>query len=181
MKRIRQLALLSAGLFGLAVVVSFTTAGPVLAQAFKPVMAFIVNDAAHPVPVIATQPLPVVDAGAGAPFQKFVRSIEPGFAVPEGKRFVIEFYSGTSSTIPSCTLRAMRIRTSLTTESDPVTHTLVPVLTATEPTFNGYTISQQVRLYAGPGTQVAFSITTTPADCAADFLGGVSGHLVDAR
>lgn len=184
MTRTARFVLVSAGVVAVAVMLSLTNAGPALAQTFKPLMSMIINDSDHPVPVVAAQPLPVIDAGAAAqPFQQFVRSADSQVNVPEGKRLVIEFYSGTSSAPLTCQVRAMRIKTSLPTDADgfQINHSLIPVLTTTSP-FNGYTISQPVRLYAGPSTTVIFSLLTTPQnDCAADFLGVVSGYFVDVE
>ena len=184
MTRAARFVLVSAGLVAVAVMLSLTNAGPALAQTFKPVMSLIVNDATRPVPIVATEPLPVIDAGAAAqPFQQFVRSADNSVTVPEGKRLVIEFVSGTSSAPITCQVRAMRIRTSLSTDADDflMNHSLIAVPTTTSP-FNGYTISQPVKLYAGPGTTVIVSLLTTPQDdCAADFLGVVSGYFVDVE
>lgn len=185
MTRAARFVLVSAGSVAVAVVLSLTSAGPALAQTFKPVMSMIVNDSAHPVPVVAAEPLPVIDAGAAAqPFQQLVRGLDPHVIVPDGKQLVIEFYSGDVGSTPAdCVVHAMNIQTSLSTDPDlPREHRLIPVLVATGPALNSYTISQQVRLYAGPGTTVTFSPLKTPRpDCVAEFLGVVSGYLVDAH
>ena len=158
-------------------VLSFTSAGPAVAQTFKPVMSFIINDAAHPVPIVDVgTPAPVAE-----PFQHQVSSFVPGsllLPVPEGKRLVIEFYSGTAATRVPCTMAAMRIRTDVS--EGPAQHSLlaVPVAEGEVSEFNHYTVSQQLRLYADPGTSVQFSASTLPG-CAADFLGVVSGYVID--
>jgi hypothetical protein len=165
----------SAGLA--AVMLSLTSAGPALAQTFKPVMSFVINGPDNPVPVI--------DVGTSAveePIQRFVRTNgETSFTVPDGKRLIIEFYSGTSSSLSPCMVSALRITTELSGE--PQTHTLlpVPVLFNDPSIVNAYTFSQQTRLYADPGTTVSFFLTTTPEmpDCGPSFRGVFSGHLID--
>jgi hypothetical protein len=72
----------------------------------------------------------------------------------------------------------MRIETNLS--DGTLQHKLlaVPVPEGEVSDFNLYTISQQVRLYAAPGTLVRFAASTNPA-CPADFTGVVSGYLTD--
>jgi hypothetical protein len=176
MNRIGRFLAAAASVGAVALVLPFTSAGPALAQTFKPVMASIINDADHPVPVV------VVGTPAPAePFQHQVSSFVPAsllLPVPAGKRLVIEFYSGTAATHVPCTMAAMRIETNLS--DGTLQHKLlaVPVPEGEVSDFNLYTISQQVRLYAGPGTLVRFAASTNPA-CPADFTGVVSGYLTD--
>ncbi|HEX4915902.1 MAG TPA: hypothetical protein VFV51_18210, partial [Vicinamibacterales bacterium] len=71
----------------------------------------------------------------------------------------------------------MTIRTDL--GADSMQHRLLATLVQQgQPSdFNQYTVSQQVRLYAAPGSVVQFAASTIPA-CPASFLGVVSGHLI---
>jgi hypothetical protein len=177
MNRIVRFFAVTASVGAVVLVLSFSSAGPALAQTFKPVMSFITNDADHPVPVVDVG----TPAPAAEPFQHSVSSFVPAslsFAVPAGKRLVIEFYSGTAATEAPCAMAAMRITTNLS--NGPRQHSLlaVPVVQGQASDFNQYTISQQVHLYAAPGTFVQFGVATVP-QCAADFLGVVSGYFID--
>ena len=177
MNRIVRFLTLTAGLSAVVLMLSLTNAGPALAQTFKPVMSLIINDVDHPVPV--------VDVGTPAPpaevFQHQVSSFVPAslsVQVPAGKRLVIEFYSGTAATLVPCAMAAVRIGTNAGDGTLQHSVLAVPTVLGEPSDFNHYTISQQVRLYAEPGTSVQFATTTVPA-CPADFLGVVSGHFVD--
>jgi hypothetical protein len=178
MNRIVRVSAVAASV-GLAVMVlSFTSAGPALAQTFKPVMSLIVNDAAHPVPVIDVGP----SAPAAEPFQHQVSSFVPAslsLLVPANKRLVIEFYSGSAATLAPCTMAGMAITTKVS--GDGLRHRLlaVPVPEDQPNDFHLYSVSQLVRLNAAPGTLVQFAATTNPG-CPADFLGVVSGYLIAA-
>jgi hypothetical protein len=176
MNRIVRFLAVTASVGAVVLLLSFTSAGPAVAQTFKPVMSFIVNDAAHPVPV--------VDVGTPAPaevFQHQVSSFVPAslsLTVPEGKRLVLEFYSGAAGTGVPCAMAAMTIATNLAGESLQHKLLAVPVVLGQASDFNQYTISQQVRLYAAPGTLVQFAASTSP-QCPADFTGVASGYLID--
>lgn len=177
MNRIVRFFAVTASVGAIGLVLSITSAGPALAQTFKPVMSIIINDADHPVPVVDVG----TPAPAAEPFQHNVSSSVPGslsLPVPEGKRLVIEFYSGTASTELPCTMAAMGIETELS--GGDLQHRLVavPVPEDQVTEFHFYTISQQVRLYAAPGTFVQFRAFTNPG-CPAAFAGVVSGYLID--
>ena len=177
MNRIVRFFALTATVGVVALVLSLAGAGPALAQTFKPVMSFITNDAGHPVPVVDVG----TPAPAAEPFQHEVSSFVQAslsLPVPEGKRLVIEFYSGTAATRVPCTMAAMRIRTDVSEGSMQHSLLAVPVAEGEPSEFNHYTISQQVRLYADPGTSVQFAAATLPG-CAADFGGVVSGFFID--
>jgi hypothetical protein len=179
MNRIVRFFAVTASVAGVVLVLSATSAGPALAQPFKPLMALIINDAANPVPVVDVG----TPAPAAEPFQHQVSSFVPAslsVPVPAGKRLVIEFYSGTAATQVPCAMAAMKIETNLS--GADLEHKLfaVPVVLGEPSDFNQYTVSQQVRLYAAPGTFVQFAASTSPA-CPADFLGVVSGYLIDVQ
>lgn len=177
MNRIVRFLAVTASVGAVILMLSLTSAGPALAQTFKPVMSIIVNDAAHPVPVVDVG----TPAPAAEPFQHQVSSFVPAslsLPVPEGKRLVIEFYSGAAGTTVPCAMAAMAIATNLSGESLQHKLLAVPVLLGQESEFNQYTISQQVRLYAAPGTVVQFAASTSP-QCPADFTGVASGYLID--
>ena len=112
MNRIVRFFAVTASVGAVVLVLSATSAGPALAQPFKPLMAFIINDAAHPVPVVDVG----TPAPAAEPFQHQVSSFVQqslSLPVPAGKRLVIEFYSGTAATHVPCAMAAMRIETNL--------------------------------------------------------------------
>jgi hypothetical protein len=178
MNRIVRVSAVAASV-GLAVMVlSFTSAGPALAQTFKPVMSLIVNDSAHPVPVIDVRaPAPTAE-----PFQHEVSSFVPeslSLVVPANKRLVIEFYSGNAATLAPCTMATMAITTNLS--GNEMRHRLLAVSVPEDlpSDFHLYAVSQLVRLNAAPGTRVTFAATTNPG-CPADFTGVVSGYLIAA-
>ena len=177
MNRIVRGFAVAASVGAVVLVLSATSAGPALAQTFKPVMAMIINDSAHPVPVVDVG----TPAPAPEPFQHEVSSFVPSSLVvhvPEDKRLVIEFYSGTAATQVPCATAAIAIRTDLGGNS--MQHRVLATLVEQgQPSdFNQYTVSQQVRLYAAPGSVVQFAASTVPG-CPASFLGTVSGHLID--
>jgi hypothetical protein len=177
MNQLVRFSAVTASVAAVVLVLSATSAGPALAQPFKPLMAFIINDAANPVPV--------VDVGAPAPaaepFQHQVSSFVQqslSLPVPAGKRLVIEFYSGTAATRLPCAMAAMSIETNLSGAEMQHRLLAVPVQLGEVSEFSHYTISQQVRLYAAPETVVQFAASTNPA-CPADFIGVASGYLID--
>jgi hypothetical protein len=177
MNRIVRFFAVTASVGAVVLVLSATSAGPALAQTFKPAMALIINDTDHPVPVVDVG----TPAPAAEPFQHHVSSFVQetlSLTVPAGKRLVIEFYSGTAATHVPCTMAAMRIETNLSGTSMQHRLLAVPVPLGEPSEFNPYTISQQVRLYADPGTSVQFAASTNPG-CPADFQGAVSGYLID--
>jgi hypothetical protein len=179
MNRIVRFSAVTASVGAAVMMLSFTSAGPALAQTFKPVMSLIVNDAAHPVPVVDVG----TPAPAAEPFQHEVSSFVPAslsLLVPADKRLVIEFYSGTAATLAPCTMAAMAITTSLT--ADEMQHRLlaVPVPEDSPNDFHLYTVSQLVHLEAAPGTRVVFAALTNPSGCPNTLFSGVlSGHLIE--
>ena len=177
MNRIVRFFAVTASVGAVVLVLSATSAGPALAQPFKPLMALIINDAANPVPVVDVG----TPAPAAEPFQHQVSSFVQqslSLPVPAGKRLVIEFYSGTAATHVPCAMAAMKIETKLSAADLEHKLLAVPVVLGQASDFNQYTISQQVRLYADPGTFVQFAASTNPG-CPADFLGVASGYLID--
>ena len=91
---------------------------------------------------------------------------------------MIEFYSGTAATRVPCAMAAMVIETNLSAAECSTELLAVPVLLGEVSEFSHYTISQQVRLYAAPGTVVQFAASTNPT-CPADFTGVASGYFID--
>ena len=83
---------IAVGLGLLLAVLSLTTAGSALAQTFKPVMAFIVNDSANPVPVRVVAPQATVICSAslgsisvGTPIQSgSMGASDVNFVCPDG-------------------------------------------------------------------------------------------------
>jgi hypothetical protein len=177
MNRIVRFVALTATVGAAALILSVAGAGPAVAQTFKPVMSLIINEADRPVPVVDVG----TPAPAAEPFQHQVSSFVASsllLQVPQNKRLVIEFYSGSAGTPVPCAMAAMRIETNLSEGSMPHSLLAVPVIEGQVSEFNSYTISQQVRLYAAPGTFVRFAAATLPG-CPADFLGVMSGYLID--
>jgi hypothetical protein len=179
MNRIVRFLSVTASVGAAAMVLSLTSAGPALAQTFKPVMSLIVNDAAHPVPVVdvGKTPVPAIE-----PFQHWLSSFDESslsLVVPADKRLVIEFYSGASRTHVPCTMAAMTVGTNLSSGSMPHSLLAVPVPEGEPTEFTHYTTSQLVHFYAAPGTSVVFRAVTNPRGCPADFDGVVSGYLID--
>jgi hypothetical protein len=161
-----------------AMVLSLSSAGPALAQTFKPVASLIVNDAAHPVPVVDVGPR----APAVEPFQHQLSSFVPeslSLDVPADKRLVIEFYSGSAATPVPCTMAAMAITTRVSADSMQHRLLAVPVPVDQPSEFHLYTVSQMVHLNAAPGTRVQFAARTT--GCPTELFGVVSGYLIAAR
>jgi hypothetical protein len=176
MNRIVRFLAVTASVGAAATVLSFTSAGPALAQTFKPVMSLIVNDTAHPVPVVDVRP----PAPAAEPFQYYVSSFIPEslrLVVPANKRLVIEFYSGFVDTLVPCTLSVMTIETEVSGSS--FLHRLVPVASPEDvpSDFHHYNVSQLVHIHAAPGTDVQFRARTHGA-CPASFDGIISGYLI---
>jgi len=102
---------LAVGLGLLLIVLSVTNAGPALAQTFKPVMSFITNDTAHPVPVVGTVDARDVDGVGARNVVNVSVNVNMGggsgtcanaVVVPAGKRLVIEHLSaGVLATAPA--------------------------------------------------------------------------------
>lgn len=128
-------------------------------------------------------------AGAGAQaYQLFVPlvfagndfSTESTRSVPAGKRLVIEFVSGEFTVGTGQVVGFFFVETTVNgqtaTFTVPIQHTM---------TFSngneGFAASQQMRLYADPGTTVAFRLTRNMAVASSGGGGflGVSGYYVD--
>ena len=195
----RRYVAIAAGTGLIAAVLSVTGALPVLAQgALKPLMALIVNDVDHPVPVTGTvnignlgnlggDPLPVrsVDNPARAAFQETmnVGNGQPGtITVPEGKRLVIEFISAVYDAVPgTCKSTDVRVSTMLNGQAAASLHHLIPISIFESPGLNSFVISQETRIYAdsvAPVTFSFFSISSSACDAHQGFA-TVSGYLVD--
>jgi hypothetical protein len=139
-----------------------------------------------------TFPVRDVDNPDRQPFQWFAfpqlpentlgTSLDP-ILVPADKRLVIEFVSATA--IIQATGQIAEVGLSTTVNSNvgnyrvPLNRTgTVTDLSGTQERFQG---SQQMRVYADPGTQVQVSVgRTTPGSGIADFSVSISGYLVNA-
>jgi hypothetical protein len=130
-----------------------------------------------------------VDNPAGQPFQ-FSNQLPTGnFRVPDGKRFVIEYFSARAQTTAdnNCSLAVLTISTQTNTVSFPgvplaKNHYFTPTPTTTNLSTNVFVVSQPTRLYADPGTIVGGDVDFRGSACAgainfADIT--FSGYLVD--
>ena len=140
----------------------------------KPVV--VVNELTQPVPV--TGIVNIGNAGVLQPFQESLRSIDPPFQVPEGKRLIIEYVSGVFGEGLDCEVNFVELRTSVSVggKEKRLTH-IFP--TAERPGELNGVFGQQTRIYADPGTEVQGLVETDPNDCGASFVMTVSGQLVD--
>lgn len=150
-----------------------------------PVQTKIVNGVTTPVPVR------VVEDAAREPFQKtlnFSQSSDTStYTVPAGKRLVIEFASAHFKLPVDIKVTSVRLTTQLSSSSGPITHFLVAYFQGTQQngglgiaaTTDEYTASQQMKVVAGPGTQVKFSFDVSEIN-AAFRTGGItiSGYLL---
>ena len=180
-------AVLGVGL--VAVAVSLTGAGPVIASNVKDVTALIVNDATNPVLVAnANGPLKVqIDDGTK---NVFVADVHIGFAgfaygcsdatvVPTGKRLVVEFAAFGAELIDPDRLFAVEIRPS-TPGDNRIFAAIPPVFGGTVPS-NSYAIysgSQPMRLYIDNNFMVCATKELLGSD-PAFFDMTVWGYLVD--
>lgn len=142
-------------------------------------------------PYTLNNPLPVRDADpARQPFQNSASDTqEPGTngslitiaTVPVGKRLVIEFLSASAQMPPGQHLVVCQINT-IAPPFGGLTHEL---LINEQPNFvNGdalFRASQQVRLYADPGSNVRALMTRDSSAGQALFLATLSGYLVDVQ
>jgi hypothetical protein len=130
-------------------------------DAGTPVQAKIVNAAASPVLVR------VVDESARTPFQKSLSVTNSPdtsiYTVPTNKRLVIEFVSAHIKAPVDVKVTSITLTTQLASSSSPLTHFFVAYFQGTKQgggiqqfTTDDYTASQQLRVFAGPGTQVKF-------------------------
>ena len=138
-----------------------------------------------------SNPLPVRDADpARQPFQNSASATQDEgtngstitiATVPAGKRLVIEFLSAVAQMPPGQHLVVCQINT-IAPPFGGLTHEL---LINEQPAFvNGdalFRASQQVRLYANPGSQVRALMTRDSSAGQALFLATLSGYLVDAQ
>lgn len=101
MKKWRQYVGAAAGLGVVVAVLSSTSAGPVLAQTFKPLQTFIVNTIADPVPVtVRDEVVRPFHSDAGGIFEEGHASIIQdftGITVPPNKVLVIDHVSAEAS------------------------------------------------------------------------------------
>jgi hypothetical protein len=137
----------------------------------------------------STAPLLVrdVDNPASQPFQKTTSTVQSGTnvstltlaTVPAGKRLVIEFISASGQVPLGQHVESWGVLT-VAPPTGGAQHELL--VTAQPPAVIGdalFRTSQQVRLYADPGTSVQTIIRRNSGAGSATFLMTVSGHLVD--
>ena len=123
-----------------------------------------------------------VDEPARHPFQRgLVLDFPAGqgtasaeFTVPANKRLVIEYVSARIS-LTEGNLHWFSVRTAAGDSTG--THFFAPMSIPNLPGF--YTISQQTRLYAGPGSTVTIEARRTINFSADSGSAGISGYLVD--
>jgi hypothetical protein len=135
-------------------------------DAGTPVQAKIVNAAASPVLVR------VVDESAREPFQKSLNINQAAdtftYTVPTNRRLVIEFASAHVKTPGDVKVTDITLTTQVNSSSAAFAHHLIPYFLGTKAGSIGgqqfpsdeYSAAQQMRVYAGPGTQVKFNFDT---------------------
>jgi hypothetical protein len=146
--------------------------------ATAPVQTKIVNAASAPVPVTGNMNISnnagnpvlvrVVDEGAREPFQKSIFARGGSFTVPAGKRLVIEFASANIAVVQDLKVMNVTITNKLSTSASAQIHFLVANFAGTANNVQGFGVSdrfsasQQMRVYAGPGTEVTtgFDLST---------------------
>jgi hypothetical protein len=150
-----------------------------------------IDPKANTVKIEAGEPLPVVLAGAAAAPTPVQSDLIPGsltYVVPTGKRLVIEFVSvhtGSVAAAPPGEEQFFEVRIGVTAGGVSVDHFLVlqrDVRPGRPLPFVAdqyrYTASQEVRLYADPGSSVAL-INNCSGGCPGEVAGTMSGYLVD--
>lgn len=140
----------------------------------KPVV--VVNDRTQPVPVTGTVN---IDTAAFQPFQEFLNTNTPPLVVPEGKRLVIEYVSGSLGGSLNCAVGTGLLRTTVFVdgkEEKTVTH-ILPV--SERPSPLTAVLGLVTRIHADPGTQVRALVETNPNNCGAGLVMILSGHLED--
>jgi hypothetical protein len=155
----------------------------IINTAGAPVQTRIVNGVTTPVPV------KVVDDAAREPFQKslsFTTSANnTTYTVPAGKRLVIEFASAHFRMPVDVKVTNVTLTTQISSSSGPVPHYLVAHFQGNRlppglgfQTTDEYTASQQLRVIAGPGTQVkfGFEFSTFVSQVGASMT--ISGYLL---
>jgi hypothetical protein len=162
--------------------ITITPAGNTLTVAAPNALTAVAHDATLTGNGTPASPLNVVQSDpADQPFQVTLDPTFPDstFTVPAGKRVVIEYVSGFYS-VPTAASQqpvfSICVRTQI--GSTTVRHIVLAHRTSLEsPGFSVYSIGQNVRLYADPGTQVrsgCVPFNTLTAEVA------LSGHFVNA-
>ena len=160
----------------LTVVASETLAPPV-EPIGPPKPMVVVNGPEAPVPVAGTVSNRDLEAPGRQPFQEFVNTSNAGFQVPEGKRMVIEYVSGSFSGAQDCYVNFGLIRTTVLVDGKEKTvgHFLMPG----QRSDLSINVGQLTRLYADGGTTVSVDAETDPNNCPIGFAAIVSGYLLD--
>jgi hypothetical protein len=129
---------------------------------------------------------PVVSRGqdnpARQPFQQVVMSdpafpsAPQSFAVPAGKCLVVECVSGYVNMPTGGKVSDLSLQTTVGSQSVP--HRLPVTLMLSAGGTDRYVTCQMLRVYASPGTTVAYGLGTSGASAQSSTL-TISGHLVD--
>jgi hypothetical protein len=161
-----------------------TVAGTVQAQQSGSWDVGITGTPTFQVGNVANNPVPGrdVDNPARQPFTKVVTDSN-SFAVPSGKRLVIEYVSGGGFISTGQKFLEVGFLFTALIDGDRagVQHHFVPVFTGTQNTgmnqFDVYAVSQQTRIYVEPGGLVQGFLEKTSGVAGVSFT--VSGYLVD--
>jgi hypothetical protein len=149
-----------------------------------------IDPKANTVKIEAGAPLPVVLAGADAaptPVQSYITQSSP-YVVPSDKRLVIEFVSAHTDAVAAASpdveqffglsigviSGGVAVDHALALQKDVRPGRLLPFVADQY----RYTASQEVRLYADPGTTVALVIACN-GGCPGGVAGTMSGYLVE--
>ncbi len=197
MPRFRQCLLASVfALAASATSLAQTSDVKVVNTSSSPVQTKIVNPVSAPVqtrivnPTAAPVPVRVVAEDAREPFQKslsFTTSANnTTYTVPAGKRLVIEFASAHFKMPSDVKVTNVTLTTQLGPSSGPIAHYLVahfqgtkqPVGLGSQQPTDEFTASQQVRVLAGPGTQVKFGFEFSTFVSQASASMTISGYLL---
>lgn len=191
MNRIKNSVIAFGGLLLVIALIALATPRPTQGQGGDPVgptkPVLVDNTSAESLPVtgkvnvsnLRGSPLPVsdVDNPARQPFQRLLNSINGSFTVPDGKRLVIEYVSGTLDGGASCTANYVFITTTITVaeEAQILSHIFPPTPISSLRAVFG----QQTRIYSDPNTVVSARLNTNPNNCDSSFVAYISGYLVD--
>ena len=130
----------------------------------------------EPADITATGPISLHDVGE--PFQTVLAETPPAnqFKVPGGKRLVIEYVSGRIPVGLGQQLESLNLLTEV--NNAQAFHYFTPILTS-RVTQSIFTVTQQTRIYADPGTVVI--MFTQGAAVTATARLTISGYLVDVQ
>ena len=146
-------------------------------QSSRPVL--VVNNPAEPVPVLDVENpalAPFQESQVNVPFDSGQLGVDVNFVVPAGERLVIEFASGTALLAQG---RVTAVQLVTVVNGVVAAHNLTFSSTGPAGGFPiSYTANQQMRLYADPGTTVAFRVQRDIGG-AGVVHAAISGYLVN--